>query len=302
MVRLIEAVFGAVGERLRRRVELPGLLFEEQLEYPEFAWQEALVNAIAHRDYSLTGAGIEVWLFDNRMEVRSPGPPPPPVTVEALQAGQGAQYSRNPLIARVLTDCGFMREQGEGIPRMIASMEAADLRPPELAVQDFRFALTLWNTPVFDPDTLRWLRRFRHLDLSREQRRNLALAATRGGRFTNREVQKQMKTDLYTASNLIKSLIRKGTVRLPEKRGRIYEVLSPGGPETLPADVAKLLPAFAERDRLPRRALAELWNVTSSRAYLNARALVEAGWLQLEGAGRTAGYRLTTRARNAKVS
>src|SRR5437763_7826262 len=85
---------------MRRRVELHGLLFEEQMEYPEFAWQEAVVNAIAHRDYSLTGAGIELWLFDDRMEVRSPGLPPSPITIDELLTLRGWHVSRNPLIAR----------------------------------------------------------------------------------------------------------------------------------------------------------------------------------------------------------
>jgi ATP-dependent DNA helicase RecG len=302
LVRLVETAYAVLQEQLRRRVELQDLFFQEQLEYPTFAWQEAIVNAIAHRDYLLTGAGIEVWLFDDRMEVRSPGLPPLPITLEELRSRRGAHYSRNPLIARVFTDSGYMREQGEGIPRMFEAMEAADLQPPELTIENVRFVVTLRNTPIYDPSTARWLRRFAVMGLSQDQKRMLAMAASRGGRFTSRDVQKHFRLDLYAASTLIKSLIRRGVVRLPQKGGRIYEVVEPTGVEQLPKDIAVLLPSFREREQLPRRVLQDLWGVRPHQAYLKARSLSEGGWLEPSGAGRGAGYRLTERARNAKVS
>jgi ATP-dependent DNA helicase RecG len=302
LVRAVEAAYATLRELLRKRVELQDLFFQEQLEYPTFAWQEAVVNAVAHRDYALTGAGIEIWLFDDRMEVRSPGAPPAPMTVEQLRLREGAHYSRNPLIARVFTDCGYMREQGEGIPRMFEAMEAADLYPPELTIQDIRFVVTLRNTLIYDPETARWLRRFADLELSQEQRRLLAMAFSRGGAFTSREVQKQFKLDLYGASNLIKSLIRKRAVRLREKGGRIYEVSEPDEPEVLPSAVTDLLPAFEDRVKLSRRDLQQIWKVNPNQAYQRAKALVESGWLEPVGAGRGAGYLLSRRARNARAS
>lgn len=65
---------------------LHDLFFQEKFEYPTFAWQEAIINAIAHRDYSITGIQVEFWMFDDHLEVRSPGPPPEPVTIEQLAA------------------------------------------------------------------------------------------------------------------------------------------------------------------------------------------------------------------------
>lgn len=69
-------------EQIRRSEKLHDLFFKETPEYPEFAWQEAVVNAFAHRDYEVQGQEIEVWFFDDRMEVRSPGELIPPVTLE----------------------------------------------------------------------------------------------------------------------------------------------------------------------------------------------------------------------------
>jgi len=73
LVLLIERVYETIRPHLRERQRLVDLFFEERLEYPTFAWQEAIVNAVAHRDYRYEGLGIEVWMFDDRLEVRSPG-------------------------------------------------------------------------------------------------------------------------------------------------------------------------------------------------------------------------------------
>ena len=129
---------------MRERQPLVDLFFEEQLEYPTFAWQEALVNAIAHRDYRYDGLGIEVWMFDDRLEVRSPGELVEPVTLERLRRRDPIHASRNPRIVRVFTDAGYMREQGEGVPRMFEVMERAALHPPELRLEaDVIFTVTL---------------------------------------------------------------------------------------------------------------------------------------------------------------
>src|SRR5207247_3932153 len=73
LVRLIDEAVGRIKEHIRERTILHDLFFRERLEYPTFAWQEALVNAVAHRDYSLTGTSIEVCIFDDRVQVRSAG-------------------------------------------------------------------------------------------------------------------------------------------------------------------------------------------------------------------------------------
>jgi len=60
-------------EGIRRSEKLHDLFFREMPEYPDFAWQEAIVNAFAHRDFEDQGREIEVWFYDDRMEVGSPG-------------------------------------------------------------------------------------------------------------------------------------------------------------------------------------------------------------------------------------
>lgn len=197
---LIVKAHETIGHFIRERQQLHDLFFTERLEYPTFVWQEAVVNAVAHRDYSIQGAQIEVWMFDDRIEVRSPGLPPHPVTVEALNRCEHLHLSRNPLLVRVLADLGYMRELGEGIPRMFAEMEREGFYPPRFDdIGGVSFQVTLRNQPVYDHATLEWLQRFKDLDLSGDQKRLLAYAHAHGNRFTSRDYQKLTGLDIYKA-------------------------------------------------------------------------------------------------------
>ncbi len=144
------------AQNVRKSEKLHTLFFREVPEYPEFAWQEAIVNAVAPRDYADQGRGIEVWFFDDRMEVRSPGDLVPPVTLEQLRAGKSVHASRNPLMVRILVEAGIMREEGEGVPRIFAEMSESSLRNPEFEAKASTFTVKLRNTPVFEGPSEEW--------------------------------------------------------------------------------------------------------------------------------------------------
>lgn len=114
--------------------------FKTEPMLPQFAWFEAIVNAVTHRSYSLHGDHIRIKWFDDRMEVESPGSLPGPVRIDNIRH---TRFSRNPRIARVLADHGFVRELNEGMNRMFQEMEFAGLPSPflELGNGVFRVAL-----------------------------------------------------------------------------------------------------------------------------------------------------------------
>jgi ATP-dependent DNA helicase RecG len=118
--------------------------FEQRYTYPEDAVREVLLNAIAHRDYSSMNA-IEVFLFDNRIEIKSPGPLLSNISVANLYALENAHESRNFLIARVLRENKLMRELGEGMKRIFGLMEEQQLEKPELYSNGLWFRITLSN-------------------------------------------------------------------------------------------------------------------------------------------------------------
>lgn len=101
--------------------------FHKIPEYPEFAWLEGLVNAVAHRDYSISGEYIRITMYDDRIEFSSPGKLPYLVTVDNIQT---TRFSRNPNIARVLSDFGWVRELNEGVKRIYTDMKSYFLEPP----------------------------------------------------------------------------------------------------------------------------------------------------------------------------
>lgn len=129
-----------------RRVErFNGMQFDTLSEIPAVALQEAIVNAVAHRDYEIEGRDAEVWFFEDRVEVESPGGVVPPATEAALRKGVRTHSSRNPLLVRTLAAAGYMRDEGEGIARIYDEMRKNSLPPPEISVEHGIFVIRLFN-------------------------------------------------------------------------------------------------------------------------------------------------------------
>ncbi|MBI4769103.1 MAG: hypothetical protein HY784_01480 [Chloroflexi bacterium] len=95
------------------------------LQYDLAALGEAVVNAIAHRDYSLGGSQIRLFVFSDRIEVRSPGRLPNSVTLDNIRLGVHAE--RNRRLAGLLTHLGYMSAIGTGVPRQVFRYHA----PPD---------------------------------------------------------------------------------------------------------------------------------------------------------------------------
>ncbi len=95
---------------------------------PEPVWLEALVNAIIHRSYSIHGDHIRLTVFDDRIEVFSPGGFPGLITLGDLT--NVPRLARNPRIARVMAELSYGQKLGEGLRRMVALMEDSGRRRP----------------------------------------------------------------------------------------------------------------------------------------------------------------------------
>lgn len=113
---------------------------------PTDAWLEGLVNAVIHRSYSLAGDHIRIEIFDDRLELHSPGRFPGIVDLSAAQ--DVTRFARNPRIARVLSDMSFGQELGEGIRRMFEEMRLAGLSEPAFHQTSGSVELTLSFEPV----------------------------------------------------------------------------------------------------------------------------------------------------------
>ena len=119
---------------------------QERWDYPLEAVREAVVNAIAHRDYTITVTDIELSIYADRLEVISPGRLPNTVTVEKMRAGYRA--SRNELIKEGLRDYRYIEATGLGVPRKIVQgMLDHNGTEPDLIEEDDRFLVRLWKEP-----------------------------------------------------------------------------------------------------------------------------------------------------------
>ena len=92
-----------------------GIQRKNEYLYPIEAIREGIVNAVCHRDYTITGTAIRVFLFDDRLEIRSPGTLPNTLTLDNMLY---RQFTRNQMIASFLTGYGYMERRGKGVLRM----------------------------------------------------------------------------------------------------------------------------------------------------------------------------------------
>jgi len=132
---------------IRRPAREHGFGREDILLYDRTALGEAVVNAIAHRDYSLSGSQIRLFVFPNRIEVRSPGRLPNSITLDNIKLGVHAE--RNRALATLLTQLGYMSAIGTGVPRLIMrlSRQLAG-RDPEFELVGEELRVRIWARQV----------------------------------------------------------------------------------------------------------------------------------------------------------
>ncbi len=214
-VRRAEA-FIAANTRKGARIE--GLVRSERPEYPLPAVREAIVNAVAHRDYTIRGDEIRVMIFADRVQVYSPGRLPGHVTLENIV---DERFSRNEVIAQVLADMGFIERLGYGIDRMIRLMREWGLPAPRFAETANGFQVTLrgpgekWASE----DSAKWQR----MDLNTRQIAALEFLG-KNPRIANRDYR-EMFSDVSeeTIRRDLADLVEQGLLlKMGDKKGTFY--------------------------------------------------------------------------------
>jgi ATP-dependent DNA helicase RecG len=177
LANVVERTWNIVWEEMRIGAVVNDLEREDLTEYPPFAVREALVNAVAHRDYRIRGRRIEIRMFSDRLEIISPGDLPGYITVDNIVE---EHFSRNPQIVRGLFQWGYIEELGLGIDRMIDEMVQAGHHPPKFRATPYSFTVTLSNARQ-RAAVPRWTRR-----MNERQTRALNFVQESGS-ITNRE-------------------------------------------------------------------------------------------------------------------
>lgn len=183
-----------------RRALLPSGRFGPVGLIPEDAWLEGVVNAVVHRSYGAIGDHVRVGVFDDRIEIESPGRFPGIVRLD--DPLRVTRFARNPRIARVCADLGFGQEFGEGIRRMFEEMRAAGLGDPAYRQTSGSVVLTLWTEPAD-----------RALDAQLPDETRTIVTALRGaGRLSTGEIAQLAGVSRPVAVARLKALRRLGLI------------------------------------------------------------------------------------------
>ncbi len=129
----------AALEEGARRTERPA--------YPEAALREAIVNALIHRDYGLSSTDVELSVYEDRIEIVSPGRLPNGITPERMRTG--CRAARNQILKDVMRDYGYLEASGLGVPRkIIRGMRQHNNTEPDLVEDGETFTVRLWKAPA----------------------------------------------------------------------------------------------------------------------------------------------------------
>jgi ATP-dependent DNA helicase RecG len=127
----------------------------DQYEIPLPAIREALMNAVVHRDYSLRGSDIKFAIFDDRIEITSPGALPKSIEIEDIIAGRSE--IRNIVIARFFKEINYIEQWGTGIQKMIRQCESAGLKAPHMIESGLFFKIIFFKPDSSHSPTTRQL-------------------------------------------------------------------------------------------------------------------------------------------------
>jgi len=197
-------------------------------EIPKDVIAEAVVNAIAHRDYA-SNAGTQVYLFADRVEVWNPGALPPGLTLEKLRT-EHPSIPRNPLIADPLFLAHYIEKAGTGTLDMIDGCRHAGLPEPEFREEGSQFVLTLWRDWL-TPEVLA------ELELS-DRQVGAVLFVKREGRITNREYQELVGVGDRTALRDLGELVSEGVLMKVGTTGRATHYVLARKPDINPTNAS----------------------------------------------------------------
>lgn len=219
ITELVDACIGFISRQTKQYQVVIGSRRSIWPEYPEEVLREALLNAFAHRDYGRHGTTVDVTIWDDRIEIRSPGGLPGPITLENIRV---EHYSRNRRVMRALKLLGLVEEYGEGIDRMYELMDARLMEPPVILPTPDSVTVTLRNRFLVSVEEQAWLSLLGHLHLTNPERRALAVAR-REGAITRRRIL-QLIPDA-NADSLLRGAVAKGLlVRAGQAGGAKYEL------------------------------------------------------------------------------
>ncbi|MHB1559590.1 MAG: ATP-binding protein [Isosphaeraceae bacterium] len=278
---------------MRKASLIEGLFRHDIPEYPLEAVREAIVNAVAHRDYSpyARGSYVQIRMFADRLEIQSPGGLFGNVTLENLDEEQS---TRNARLMRMMEDAQIVENRGSGIRAMLDALRGANLEPPRFDDRRSSFLVTFRNHTLMNPEVIAWLNRFARLSLNDRQR--VALAYLRqNDQITNGGYQRLNRVNTIVAGQELRGLVQTGLLE-PHGFGRwtFYTLKSPGEAVTVEGGLTeqenRILAHVGLRGTITNAECRNLVGVNADRAKYLLGKLTKSGRLRAEGTGRWKRY------------
>jgi ATP-dependent DNA helicase RecG len=207
----LDFVLGKINRAIGTRAD--GITAPATYELPPDAIGEAIVNAIAHRDY-FSNASVEVRLFADRLEIWNPGRLPGTLTLDSLRRDHPS-VPYNPLIAESLYLARYIERVGSGTQTMIELCQDASLPEPQFEQRSGFFVVTLWRD---------WLTGELLTRLRLNDRQLTGLTRLRSeGRITSGIYQEDTGASRQTATRDLEGMVKKGILeQRGERRGAFY--------------------------------------------------------------------------------
>jgi ATP-dependent DNA helicase RecG len=182
----------------------------ERWEYPLPAIREGIINAICHRDYGET-SNVQVRIFDDRLEIWSPGKLPPGITVDKLRR-EHESIPPNPLIARPFFLSGYIENWGTGTNRIIRECAEYGLPEPEFRETGTSFVIT-FRKDILSEEYLK------HIGLNTNQVKAVMHLKV-NKKITNGAYQKLNEVSRSTAARELSALVKQGIIERHGRTGR----------------------------------------------------------------------------------
>jgi predicted HTH transcriptional regulator len=195
--KAVESAIIFIERHTRQGIEIGRVRRKDIPEYPLEAVREAIINAVVHADYGITGVGTKIAIFDDRIEITNPGLLPFGMTLEA--ALSGVSCLRNRVIGRIFRELGLIEQWGSGIGRMLAVCTEQGLRPPEFEEIGTNFRVTLRGEKIAPSVQPEW-----HTQLIVYLGQNLEIST--------RDASRLWKTSDRTARTRLRKLVEMGVL------------------------------------------------------------------------------------------
>ena len=190
--------------------EIKGSQREDQYEIPLEAIRESLVNAVVQRDYSNDGRDIKSGIYDDIVNVVSPGGFPSTITQEDIF--EGRSEIRNKVIARVFKELNYIEQWGSGIRRIISSCKDRGLKEPEILEKGDFMDVSLFREVVNSTENIRNIS-----FLNDQEQKIIELLKQHEGTVRTKDAKNVLNVEERRAREILKDLVDKQVL---DKKGK----------------------------------------------------------------------------------